>query len=214
MKRKQGDENNMKILWNIFERSAFVGLVPILFWKEFLIKSGIGGRGGGDTYLEEEGEFLQVAPPPKKGHVQPLPRGAGWGAREAGRGGGGPGGWAWGTNTIIYVYQFYCTRFHSKLRWSLDIWRAYRTHSGHTDHNTSTQHSLAKINSCFFYWLGLELMVLHFLSPFFLTLKRGEILYLGAASKKIVLLGGAHHKVAPPTSCGQSTTFLWKFFFA
>ena len=54
--------------------------------------------------MEEEGEFLQVAPPPKKGHVQPLPRGAGWGAREAGRGGGGPGGWAWGTNTIIYTY--------------------------------------------------------------------------------------------------------------
>ena len=35
--------------------------------------------------------------------------------------------------------------------------------------------------------------------------------------KKVVLLGGAHHKVAylpPLPSCGQSTTFLWDFFLA
>ena len=37
--------------------------------------------------------------------------------------------------------------------------------------------------------------------------------------KKVVVLGGDHHKVAyfplppPPSSCGQTTTFLWKFFW-
>ena len=36
----------------------------------------------------------------------------------------------------------------------------------------------------------------------------------GRRQKKVVLLGGAHHKVAHPPSCGQSTTFLWDFFFA
>ena len=38
---------------------------------------------------------------------------------------------------------------------------------------------------------------------------------LGATSKKAVVLGGAHHKVAYNLpSCGQTTTFLWDFFFA
>ena len=34
--------------------------------------------------------------------------------------------------------------------------------------------------------------------------------------KKMVLLGGAQHKVAyppPHPSCGQSTTFLWEIFY-
>ena len=40
---------------------------------------------------------------------------------------------------------------------------------------------------------------------------RGQMTLRGDV-KNVVVLGGAHHKMAYH-SCGQTTTFLWEFFF-